>query len=137
VDALALVHADGAEADHLAAAAAVMVAQKRRALVVWLTDVADTAGVPDVIEQAQRLTPTHVVLFGVMRQPEIAALSALSPTSPAEMFRVMAAQETLDRRGGLLQGLRQHGALVMEVSPPELSSGLVDRYLEVRERGLL
>jgi uncharacterized protein (DUF58 family) len=137
VDALALVRADGAEADHFAAAAAVMVAQKRRALVVWLTDVADTAGVPDVIEQAQRLTPAHVVLFGVMRQPEIAALSALPPTSPAEMFRVMAAQETLDRRGVLLQGLRQHGALVMEVSPPELSSGLVDRYLEVRERGLL
>jgi uncharacterized protein (DUF58 family) len=137
VDALALVRADGAEADHLAAAAAIMVAQKRRALVVWLTDVAETAGVPDVIEQAQRLTPTHVVLFGVMRQPEIAALSALSPASPAEMFRVMAAQETLDRRGALLQGLRQYGALVLEVSPPELSSGLVDRYLEVRERGLL
>jgi len=137
VEALALVRADGAEADHLAAAAAIRVAQKRRALIVWLTDVADTAGVPDVIEQAQRLTPAHVVLFGVMRQPEIAALSALSPTSPAEMFRVMAAQETLDRRGSLLQGLRQRGALVMEVSPPELSSGLVDRYLEVRERGLL
>ena len=53
------------------------------------------------------------------------------------MFRVMAAQETLDRREVLLRGLRQHGALVLEVSPSELSSGLVDRYLEVKERGLL
>jgi uncharacterized protein (DUF58 family) len=137
VDALALVHADGAEADHAAAAAAVMSAQKRRALVVWLTEVADTAGVPDVIEQALRMAPAHVVMFGVMRQPEIAALSAASPASPTEMFRVMAAQETLDRRESLLHGLRQHGALVMEVLPSELSSGLVDRYLEVKERGLL
>ncbi len=137
MDALALVHSDGVEADHAAAAATVMAAQKRRALVVWLTDVADTAGVPDVIEHALRMAPAHVVLFGVMRQPEIAALAAAAPGSPAEMFRVMAAQETLDRRESLLHGLRQHGALVLEVSPAELSSGLVDRYLEVKERGLL
>ena len=137
VEALAVVRSDGAEADHAAAAAAVMAAQKRRALVVWLTDVADTAGVPDVIEQALRMAPAHVVMFGVMRQPEVASLSAALPGSPAEMFRVMAAQETLDRRESLLHGLRQHAALVLEVSPAELSSGLVDRYLEVKERGLL
>jgi uncharacterized protein (DUF58 family) len=137
VEALALVHSDGVEADHAAAAATVMAAQKRRALIVWLTDVADTAGVPDVIEHALRMTPAHVVLFGVLRQPEIAALSAAAPASPSDMFRVMAAQETLDRREALLHGLRQHGALVLEVSPSELSSGLVDRYLEVKERGLL
>jgi uncharacterized protein (DUF58 family) len=137
VEALALVRSDGAEADHAAAAAAVMAAQKRRALVVWLTDVADTAGVPDVIEQALRMAPAHIVVFGVMRQPEVASLSVASPRSPAEMFRVMAAQETLDRRESLLHGLRQRGALVLEVSPSDLSSGLVDRYLEVKERGLL
>jgi hypothetical protein len=34
------VHADAVEADHVTAAATVMAAQKRRALVVWLTDVA-------------------------------------------------------------------------------------------------
>jgi uncharacterized protein (DUF58 family) len=137
VDALALVQSEAAEADHGAAAATVMAMQKRRALVVWLTDVADTAGVPDVIEQAWRMSPAHVVLFGVMRQPEIAALATLAPGSPTDMFRVMAAQETLARRESLLHGLRQHGALVLEVSPAELSSGLVDRYLEVKERGLL
>jgi uncharacterized protein (DUF58 family) len=137
VDALALVHADGVEADHAAAAATVMAAQKRRALVVWLTDVADTAGVPDVIEHALRMSSAHVVLFGVLRQPEIAALSAAAPTSPAELFRVVAAQETLERREALLHGLRLHGALVVEVSPSDLSSALVDRYLEVKERGLL
>ena len=137
VEALALVHSDGVEADHAAAAATVMAAQKRRALVVWLTDVADTAGVPDVIEHALRMAPAHVVLFGVLRQPDIALLSATAPASSSDMFRVMAAQETLERREVLLHGLRQHGALVLEVSPSEFSSGLVDRYLEVKERGLL
>jgi hypothetical protein len=77
------------------------------------------------------------VVFGVLRQPEVAALSAVAPLSPEAMFRVMAAQETLDRREALLHGLRQRGALVVELSPTQFSSGLVDRYLEVKERGLL
>jgi uncharacterized protein (DUF58 family) len=104
---------------------------------VWLTEVAETAGVPDVIEHALQMSRAHVVLFAVLRQPEIGALASASPVSPTEMYRVMSAQETLERREALLHGLRQRGALVLEVAPAELSSGLVDRYLEVKERGLL
>ena len=53
------------EADHVRAAGAVMTAQKRRALIVWLTDVAETAAVPEVIESAARMVPQHVLLFAV------------------------------------------------------------------------
>ncbi|HET7216597.1 MAG TPA: DUF58 domain-containing protein [Vicinamibacterales bacterium] len=136
-EALATVNADGVEADHAAAAAAFLAAQKRRALVVWLTEVAETAGVPDVIEHTLRIAPAHVVLFAVARQPDIAALAATSPATPSAMYRVMSAQETLARRDALLHGLGRRGAMVLEVSPSDLSSGLVDRYLEVKERGLL
>jgi uncharacterized protein (DUF58 family) len=137
VEALALVHADGVEADHAGAAAAILAAQKRRAMVVWLTEVADTAGVPDVIEHALRMAPVHVVLFAVLRHPDLVSLAGATPASAADMFRVMSAQETLDRRESLLHGLRQRGAMVLEGSPSELSAGLIDRYLEVKERGLL
>lgn len=136
-EALATVGADAVEADHAAAAAAFLASQKRRALVVWLTEVAETAGVPDVIEHTLRLTASHVVLFAVARQPEIETLAAASPASPPAMYRVMSAQETLTRREALLRGLGQRGAMVLEVAPADLSSGLVDRYLEVKERGLL
>lgn len=136
-EALATVSADGVEADHGAAAAAFLASQKRRALVVWLTEVAETAGVPDVIEHTLRLTASHVVLFAVARQPEVEALAASSPATAAAMYRVMSAQETLGRREALLHGLGQRGAMVLEVAPADLSSGLVDRYLEVKERGLL
>lgn len=137
VEALAVVRADGVEADHATAVAAVLSAQKRRALIVWLTEIAETAGVPDVLEQALTMTSRHLVLFGVMRQPALRDLAAASPASTAEMYRVAAAQETLERRDTLLQGLRQRGALVLEVTPPDLSGGVVDRYLEAKERGLI
>lgn len=137
IEALATVRADAGEADHAGAVAALLTAQKRRALIVWLTDIAETAGVPDVVEQAIAMTARHVVLFGVMRQPALRDLAAAIPASTSEMYRIAAAQELLERRDTLLQALRQRGALVLEGSPSELSGGVVDRYLEAKERGLL
>ena len=98
---------------------------------------AETAGVPDVIDYATNLVPRHVLLFAAMRQPELAAVTMMRPSTTAEMYRVVAAQEAADRRESLLRGLRQRGALVVETSPEELAGGLVDRYLEVKERGMI
>ena len=137
VEALATVRADAVDADHSAAVTALHVAQRRRALVVWLTEIAETAGVPDVIEQATAMASRHVVLFAVMRQPELHALASTVPASVPEMYRVVAAQEALERREALLHALRQRGALVLEASSEELSAGVVDRYLESKERGLI
>ena len=137
IEAMALTQAEAVEANHGSAAAALQTAQKRRALVVWLTDVAETAGVPDVIGHAASLVPRHVLLFATMRQPELLAAAALLPKSAADMFRVLSAQEVLDRRDALLRGLRQRGALVVETTPEALSGGVVDRYLEAKDRGVV
>jgi uncharacterized protein (DUF58 family) len=137
LEALATVRADGVDADHITATATVLAAQRRRGLIVWLTDVAETAGVPDVIEQAMTITSRHLVLFVVLRQLDLHDLAQRAPRSPEDMYRVLAAQETLERREALLHGLRQRGALVLEVAANEMSAGVIDRYLEVKERGLL
>jgi uncharacterized protein (DUF58 family) len=137
VEALAAVRAEAVEADHTAAASTVLSLQKRRALIVWMTEVAETAGLPEVIESSQRMSPRHVVLLALTRQPELAALAADQPVTPADMYRVMAAQQVLERREELLHGLRQRGVLTLELPPGELSGAVVDRYLTIKTRSLL
>ncbi len=137
VDALATVQPERSEADHAGAAAAVLAAQRQRALIVWLTDVAETAGVPDVVESAAALSPQHVVLFGVMRQPELVAASRAVPSTEEEMYRMLAVQEILDRRDVLLEQLRQRGVLVLEMEPDAPTALLIDQYLTVKERNLI
>lgn len=137
VDALAIAPAEPAEAAHDAAAAAVMACQKQRALIVWLTDVAETAGVPDVIEGAARLAAGHVVIFGVTRPVEIAAAAAEAPSSEDGMYRMLASQEMLNRRDVLLRGVRQRGVLVVEMDPGAPAAPLIDQYLTVKERNLI
>jgi uncharacterized protein (DUF58 family) len=137
VDALAVTRGETAEADHARAAATVMASQKRRALIVWLTDLAETAAVPEVIESAARLVPQHVLIFTVMRPPELSALAARVPAAEDDMYRVMAAQEMIERRARLLGQLRQRGGIALEVPSAELTATVVDRYLSVKERNLL
>lgn len=137
VDALATLRAERAEADHAAAAAALMTAQKRRALVVWLTDVAETAGIPDVIESAARLAPEHVVVFGVTRPVELTPIEGAPPVNEDEMYRMLAVLEMLDRREVLLKGLRRRGVHVLEMDPGAPTAMLIDQYLSVKERNLI
>jgi hypothetical protein len=73
----------------------------------------------------------------VLRQGDLHDLAQRSPDTPEDMYRVLAAQETLERREALLHGFRQRGALVLEVGAEEMSGSVIDRYLEVKERGLL
>jgi uncharacterized protein (DUF58 family) len=137
IEALAVVRPETVEANHAAAAAVLRRQQKRRALIVWLTEVAETAGIPDVVEHATTLVPRHILLFVTMRQPEVAAVTAAQPSSAGEMYRVLAALEATDRRESLLRSLGQRGALIVETSPAALAAGVVDRYLEVKERGMI
>jgi len=134
VDALATLPADGAEADHATAAAAVMGAQRQRSLIVWLTEVAETAGVPDVIEGAARLAPRHVVLFAVTRPTDMHAVADQAPSTDADMYRMLASHEMLSRREVLLGSLRQRGVLVLEMDPGAPTAALIDQYLTVKER---
>jgi uncharacterized protein (DUF58 family) len=137
LEALAAARGETAEAAHAAAAAAVLSAQKRRALVVWLTDIAETAAVPEVIDSASHLVPQHVLVFAVPRPTDLVMLAAAVPGTERDLYRGLAAQEVVERRAALLGHLRQRGAMVVEVGAPELTGALVDRYLGVKERNLL
>jgi uncharacterized protein (DUF58 family) len=137
LDGLAQVKGEELEADHQRAAEALLTFQKRRSLVVWLTDLSETATTPEVIESASRLAHRHLVLFTVIGQPELRELLRERPENSREMFHHVAAQEIVQRRDVLLRTLRQQGALTLEVNPAQLSSAVVNQYLSAKERSLI
>jgi uncharacterized protein (DUF58 family) len=137
IERLAMVHEEGAEADHLQMASRLLSDQKRRSLIVWLTDLAETAMTPEVIEAASMMMPRHLVLFVVIGQPDLGELAAKSPKNESEMYQIAAAQEMVHRRELLLARLRERGALAMEVSAGSVSPVLVNAYLQIKERSQL
>jgi uncharacterized protein (DUF58 family) len=134
IEQLALVHEEVSEADHLHMAGRLLTGQKRRSLIVWLTDLAETAMTPEVIEAASLMMPKHLVLFVVIGQPDLGELATRRPQSETDMYQVAAAQEMVHRRELLLARLRERGALALEVDSGAVSPALVNSYLQIKER---
>ena len=137
VDLLAQVKAETSEADHLRATAVLNRLQPRRSLILWITDLAETAMRPEVIDGAMQLLRRHVLLFVAMTQPEVEQIAAGRPRSIDEMFRSAAAQEMSARRELLLARLREHGALTLDLDPSRLTSAVLNQYLSVKERAMV
>jgi uncharacterized protein (DUF58 family) len=137
IESLAQVKAESSEADHLRATAVLNRLQPRRSLILWITDLAETAMRPEVIDGAVQLLRRHVLLFVAMAQPEVEKLAEARPKNVAQMFRAAAAQEMAGRREVLLARLHEQGALTLDLNPEALTSTVLNQYLTVKERAMV
>jgi uncharacterized protein (DUF58 family) len=137
VEALAHIRGEAGEADHGRAVHTLLSEQKRRSLIVWITDFAETATTPEVLEFAMHMANRHLIVFAAIGQPDLSALAGATPETTENMYRHVAALEIADRRSALLGALRQRGVLVLELMPGMLASSLVNQYMDIKERGLL
>ncbi len=137
VEALSQARTERSEADHLRATATLNRWQPRRALILWITDLAETAMRPEVIDGAMQLVKRHVLLFVAMAQPDVEAIAMARPKNVEQMFRAAAAQELAMRRELLLARLREQGALTLDLDPDRLTSAVLNQYLRVKERAMV
>jgi len=137
IDQLSQVRGEAAEANHLNAAARLKQLQRRRGLMVWITEIADSAGRPEVVAAASDLARRHLVLLVVLKHPELEELASRAPANVEQMYETAAAREMLDRRRETIAKLRQQGVLVVETTPGEIGLRAINSYLDVKARGLL
>ncbi len=137
IEALAQVRAESGEADHLRATAVLSRLQPRRSLILWITDLAETAMRPEVIDGAVQLLRRHVLLFVAMAQPEVDQVARAWPKNVDQMFQAAAAQEMAARRALLLARLHEQGALTLDLNPEALTSSVLNQYLTVKERAMV
>jgi uncharacterized protein (DUF58 family) len=137
LESLAQLEAESGEADHLRATAILGRLQPRRALILWVTDLAESSMRPEVIDGAAQMLHRHVVLFVAMAQPEVAAIARVIPNNVEEMFRSAAAQEMASRRELLLRRLRDQGAITLDTLPGEMTAAVLNHYLSIKERAVL
>ena len=137
IDLLSQVRSEAAEANHLQAASRLKNLQRRRGLVIWITEIADSAGRPEVVSAVAELVRRHLVVLVLLEHPELDALAAREPKNAEQMFASTAAQEMLERRRETIAKLRQQGVLVVETTPAEVGANAISKYLEVKAQGLL
>ena len=137
IDLLSQTKSERSEANHLNAVSRLKNLQRRRGLVLWVTEMADSVGRPEVVTAAAELVRRHLVVLVLLQHPELDALSVREPKNAEEMFASTAAQEMLERRREAIVKLRQQGVLVVETTPGEVGAAAITKYLEVKAQGLV
>ena len=110
---------------------------ERRSLIVVFSEFADPTSAELMIENLARLMRTHLVLFVVFRDQELADIVEREPREPDDVSRAVIAARLLRRREVVIERLRRLGAQIVEAPPSTLGPALVDQYFAVKRRELV
>ncbi|TVM19856.1 hypothetical protein DPQ33_01080 [Oceanidesulfovibrio indonesiensis] len=125
------------ESDFASVFAQFQARQRKRALVVVLSDIVDEAGSRSLREALHRLAKRHLVVFAALRTPLIESAFRKTTDSYRELSRQAVAGRLLRDRERGLHMLRRLGVHVLDVEPSQLTVDLVNRYVQLRESGRL
>jgi uncharacterized protein (DUF58 family) len=109
----------------------------RRSLVVILTDLVDRDASAELLAHTSKLVPRHLPLIITIGDTDLREFVTTKPEAVADVYRQAIAEEVLRQREEALARIRQAGGLALDVPAARLSIELVNKYMEVKERGLL
>jgi uncharacterized protein (DUF58 family) len=110
---------------------------KRRALVILFTDFVDTVTAELLIEATQRIARRHVVIFVTLRDAVLHGIVDTPPLSFGNVAQAVIAHDFLRDRLTVFERLQRLGVHCLDVPSRSLPIGLINRYLMIKQRGLL
>jgi uncharacterized protein (DUF58 family) len=110
---------------------------KRRALVILFTDFVDTITAELLIESMQRVANRHVVLFVTQRGSVLQRAVDAAPDRFADVAQAVIAHDFLRERSIVFERLERLGVHCLDVPSRGLSTALINRYLLIKQRGLI
>jgi uncharacterized protein (DUF58 family) len=136
-DALGDVHAKMVEPNYPAAFTYLAHQLRRRSLLVMFTDIIDARASSALVAHLGRAAERHLPIAVAIRNPELEAAATLDAKDEADVFRRAAAEELLQARAAALAAMQRAGVLVADTRPTDAVPSAVNRYLDVKRRGLL
>jgi uncharacterized protein (DUF58 family) len=110
---------------------------KRRALVILFTDFVDTVTAELLIESMQRTVNRHVVVFVTQRGSVLLGAVDAPPKSFEDVAQAVIAHDFLRERSIVFQRLERLGVHCLDVPSRGLPAALINRYLLIKQRGLI
>lgn len=133
-----------AEPDYAQAFRHLAAQQRKRALVVVFTDVLDVRASRALLAHVAHGASRHLALVVALRNDAVFAAadgttgSSDAPREPGlAPYERAAAEELVQARAEALERMRRAGAIVLDVSPRQMTAALVNQYLELKARGAL
>jgi uncharacterized protein (DUF58 family) len=110
---------------------------RRRSLVIVLTDLVDRDASAELLAHAAKLVPRHLLLIVTIGDTDLRLLVRKPPLTSADVYSQSVAEDMLRQREEALSQIHQLGGLALDVPAGNLAFALVNKYLDIKERGLL
>ena len=124
-------HAQPLATDYLAAAGALQMHQRRRALVIVVTNVRDEDD-KELRAALSMLSRQHLVVLASLREQALDEAAHEPGATLEEAIRSASAMHYLAERERVHETLRREGVNVLDVRCSELSGALIERYLAIK-----
>jgi len=125
------------ESDFSAMYAAMQARQRKRSLLVLLSDVLDVATTEQFRGSLLQLARQHVVLFAALRTPLLDEIITRPPQTIQQGAEQAVTYRLLHERELAIQSLRHGGIHVIDVTPAQLTAPLINQFLAIRRRNLV
>ena len=110
---------------------------KRRSLVIVITDLVDEEGSKELLTSLRLLRPRHLPLVVTIADRDLRAVVSNAPETARDLFTQSVAEEIMHLREAALRLVESQGGLALDVTAAALAPALLEKYLQVKERGLL
>jgi uncharacterized protein (DUF58 family) len=107
---------------------------RRRSLVVIFTEFVDTVTAELMLENLARLARKQLVVFVALRDTAVEALALARPGRTSDVYRSVVAAEIQRDRERVMARLRRMGITCVDAPPGQVSTHLVNRYLDIKRR---
>jgi uncharacterized protein (DUF58 family) len=108
--------------------------RQRRSLVVLFTELRSSEQAPLLISHLSALYPNHLPLCVTLGDRAVLAISRRALHSVRDVYERVVAEWLLDERQVWLDELNRRGVLTLDVLPGELTSAVINKYLEIKGR---
>ncbi|MEP6733408.1 MAG: DUF58 domain-containing protein [bacterium] len=125
------------EPDYAAAFRVLAMRQRKRALIVLVTDVIDARAARSLLAHLTRGASRHLAVVVALRNDTLLQAAVLRGDRVRDVYESAAAEELLAERLTSLQRMRDAGVVVLDVAPDAMAAAVVNQYLELKSRGAL
>jgi uncharacterized protein (DUF58 family) len=123
------------EPDYASAFRTLATRQRRRALVVFFTDVIDVRVAKQFAAYAGRAARRHAMIIVAIQNEALLEATRTNASGSLALYRRAAAEELVREREEALARMRQAGVTVLDVAPDRMATAVVNRYLELKAKG--
>ncbi|MDX1693099.1 MAG: DUF58 domain-containing protein [Ketobacteraceae bacterium] len=122
--------------DYLSAAQNILTRQKKRSLMVLITNLRDE-NIDDLLPALRLLQKKHLVMVASLEEPFVQELIREEVTDFENALGYLGSMDYLDSRHWLTKQLNKQGVISANSLPRDLAGTLVNKYLEVKKERLL